>query len=245
MPTIEFDQVEFGVNSTQISNGRPTWVHKPLLRNINLTLSEHRIGVIGANGSGKSTLARLINGLHLPTAGTVQVDGITTSQQAKQIRRKVGFLFSDADNQILMPSVIDDVEFTLRPLRLSPAVRRTRAEAALERLDIAHLAHQSPHQLSGGEKQLLALAAILVGEPEVIVADEPTTLLDLRHRRLVQKIFEQLNQQLIVVTHDLEMLDGYDRVLRIDAGRVTADRSGPHAASVITDYQRDCTGEVL
>lgn len=240
MPAIEFDQVEFGVDTTEFRNGRPTRVHKPLLRDLNLRLTEHRVGIIGSNGSGKSTLARLINGLHLPTAGSVRVDGLATSSQAKKIRRKVGFLFSDADNQILMPSVIEDVEFTLRPLRLEARTRRARAEAALERLGIARLAHQSPHQLSGGEKQLLALASILVGEPEIIAADEPTTLLDLHNRRRVQKIFAQLEQQLIVVTHDLELLEGYDRILRVDAGRVTADRSGDEAASVIANYQRDC-----
>ncbi|WIM73546.1 ABC transporter ATP-binding protein [Corynebacterium suedekumii] len=195
----------------------------PTLARISLSLTEHRIGIIGANGSGKSTLARLINGLGEPTSGRVLVDGVDVARHGRDIRRRVGFVFSDAENQIVMPQVRDDVAFSLRRLKLARAERDTRVDAALARFGLEDLADNSPHTLSGGQKQLLALAAVLVIEPDLIIADEPTTLLDLRNRARIAREFAALDQQLIVVTHDLDILDGFDRVLCLDNGRIVAD----------------------
>ncbi|MGD7001056.1 energy-coupling factor ABC transporter ATP-binding protein [Corynebacterium halotolerans] len=194
-----------------------------VLSDINLNLTERRIGVIGANGGGKSTLARLINGLGEPSQGQVLVDGVDVAEHGRQIRRRVGFVFSDAENQIVMPRVREDVDFSLRKLKLPRSERRHRVDEMLERFGLSAHAEQSPHLLSGGQKQLLALAAVLVLEPEIIVADEPTTLLDLRNRIRIQREFEALDQQLIVVTHDLDFLRGFDRVLCIDNHRIEAD----------------------
>lgn len=199
----------------------------PTLDQINLELTEHRIGIIGANGSGKSTLARLINGLGSPTSGQVNVDGRDVDKHGREIRRQVGFVFSDAENQIVMPQVRDDIAFSLRRLKLSRAERDARVDAALDRFDLTPLAESSPHTLSGGQKQLLALAAVLVIEPELIIADEPTTLLDLRNRIRIAREFAALEQQLIVVTHDLELLEDFDRVICLDNGRIIAD-GDPH-----------------
>ncbi|QGU04838.1 energy-coupling factor ABC transporter ATP-binding protein [Corynebacterium comes] len=195
----------------------------PTLDQINLKLTEHRIGIIGSNGSGKSTLARLINGLGSPTAGRVSVDGRDVDRHGREIRRRVGFVFSDAENQIVMPQVRDDVAFSLRRLKLSRTERDARIDAALDRFGLTSFADASPHTLSGGQKQLLALAAVLVMEPELIIADEPTTLLDLRNRARIAREFALLDQQLIVVTHDLEILEGFDRVICLDNGHVIAD----------------------
>ena len=200
-----------------------------VLDNLNLTLTEHRIGVVGANGSGKSTFARLINGLITPDAGTVSVDGLDVARHAKEIRRRVGFIFTNPDNQIVMPTVREDVAFTLRRHRLSQADSAARTAAALDRFGLSAHADHPAHRLSGGQKQLLALASVLVAEPEVIVADEPTTLLDARNARLIAEQFATMSQQVIVVTHQLSLLEQFDRVLVFEDGRIVEDGT-PQAA---------------
>ena len=220
---IEFDSVH--VDVTQSTPDGVT--HHRILTDISTDFSEHHIAIIGANGSGKSTLVRLINGLTSPTSGTVHIGGLDVTRHAKQIRQKVGFIFSDADNQILMPTVIEDVAFSLRRHKIPRATRHQLALNQLDTLGIAHLANNSPHTLSGGEKQLLALASVLILEPEIIIADEPTTLLDLGNRRRVARALKQLPQQIIVVTHDLDLIRDFDRVLWIDDGRIVADSRQP------------------
>lgn len=205
-----------------------------ILTQINLELTEQRIGIIGANGGGKSTLIRLINGLGEATSGSVTVDGIDVATKAREVRRRVGFVFADAETQIVMPNVRDDVAFSLRRLKLPRAERERRINAALERFHLTEHANKSPHVLSGGQKQLLALAAVLVMEPDVIIADEPTTLLDLRNRKDLKRHFDALEQQLIVVSHDLDFLTDFDRVLCLDNQRVVADGT---PKEVIAYYQ--------
>lgn len=196
---------------------------RTVLDGIDVTLTERRVGIVGANGSGKSTLARMINGLVVPTSGTVTVDGLDTARKAREVRRRVGFVFTDPDHQIVMPTVAEDVAFSLRRSRLGKDERAERVRRVLADFGLAgHHDHPS-HLLSGGQKQLLALAAIMVTEPHVLVADEPTTLLDLRNARLIARTFAALEQQLVVVTHHLDLLAGFDRVLVVDGGRVVAD----------------------
>src|SRR3712207_5804502 len=140
-----------------------------VLRDVVLELTEPRIGVVGANGSGKSTLARLLNGLVVPTSGRVLVGGLDTAREGPAVRRAVGFVFTDPDAQIVMPTVAEDVAFSLRRSGLSKAEVRERAMAALERFGLAGHADHPAHLLSGGQKQLLAFTAVLVTEPEVLV----------------------------------------------------------------------------
>nr|WP_206751154.1 ABC transporter ATP-binding protein [Cryobacterium suzukii] len=194
-----------------------------VLRDVNLSLTEHRIGIVGANGSGKSTLVRMINGLVTPTSGTVTVDGQNVARHAREVRRKVGFIFTNPDNQIVMPTVQEDVAFTLRRRGLSPAEIAERTAAALEQFGLSEHAEHPAHRLSGGQKQLLALAAVLVAEPATIVADEPTTLLDARNARRIGELLQTLPQQVIVVTHHLHLVEEFDRVIVIEEGTVVAD----------------------
>jgi len=222
VPTIEFSSVSVAFDDTVV------------LEDINLTLTEQRIGIIGQNGGGKSTLTRLINGLGEPSAGTVTVDQMDVAKQGKKVREKVGFVFSDAENQIVMPNVRDDVAFSLRRFKLPKHERLARVDATLERFGLAEFAERSPHTLSGGQKQLLALAAVMVIDPILIIADEPTTLLDLRNRDRIKREFARLEQQLIVVTHDLDFLRDFDRVICIDDHRIAADG---RPAEVIDFYQ--------
>ncbi|WP_139416796.1 energy-coupling factor ABC transporter ATP-binding protein [Agromyces laixinhei] len=194
-----------------------------VLSDVSLRLTERRIGVVGANGSGKSTLARLVNGLVAPTAGRVTVDDLDVARHGREVRRRVGFVFTNPDHQIVMPTVREDIAFSLRRLRLHAADAAARVDAALDRFGLTELSDRPAHRLSGGQKQLLALAAVLVMRPAVVVADEPTTLLDARNAELVERHFAQLDEQLIVVTHRLEAVESFDRVLVVEGGRIVAD----------------------
>jgi biotin transport system ATP-binding protein len=194
-----------------------------VLRDVDLSLDEERIAVIGLNGSGKSTLVRLLNGLLLPTRGTVQVGGLSTAKDAKLIRRQVGFVFQNPENQIVMPLVAEDLAFGAKNLGLRGDELTARVDGVLERLGISHLAERESYALSGGEKQLVALASVLVMEPSTIVFDEPTTMLDRRNRRRLQATIDELDQRAIVVTHDLDLIGDYQRVLVVHEGRIAFD----------------------
>lgn len=206
----------------------------PVLAGVSLRLAERRIGVIGANGSGKSTFARLLNGLILPDRGTVSVDGLDTRRDGRAIRRRVGFVFQNPDNQIVMPTVAEDLAFGLTNLGLPKDEIARRSEAVLRRHDLWEARDQAAHALSGGQKQLLAIAGVLAMEPARIVFDEPTTLLDLRNARRIAAAIAGLDQQVIVVSHDLDLIADFDRILMFEAGRIAAD--GPPAA-VIPAYR--------
>lgn len=205
-----------------------------VLSDVDLRLPERRVAFVGANGSGKSTLARTINGLVRPARGRVLVNGLDPARDGRAVRKRVGFLFTDPDSQIVMPTAGEDVAFSLRhqggrhqgETRAGRPSRKERERLAAEALAEHGLAgyEQHPaHQLSGGQKQLLALCSMLVLRPEVLVCDEPTTLLDLRNKRRFVELLGRLEQQVVLVTHDLDLLDGFDRVVVLDGGRVVAD----------------------
>ncbi|GAB3540739.1 energy-coupling factor ABC transporter ATP-binding protein [Arthrobacter tecti] len=194
-----------------------------ILHPLRLSLTERRISVIGANGSGKSTLLKLINGLVPPTAGRVRVDGLDTGRRGSAVRARVGFMFTDPLFQLIMPTGREDIELSLRRRHRQPAERRAAAEEVLRRFNLGHLADQSVYDLSGGERQLLALATVLACDPSVLVADEPTTLLDLRNEDRVRKLFRGLDQQVIFTTHSLDFALDADRTLVVDAGRIVYD----------------------
>jgi biotin transport system ATP-binding protein len=221
MPVIEIDDVTHRYGTAPAA--------RAVLADLSVHLTEHRVGVVGANGSGKSTFARLLNGLVLPTAGSVRIGSLDTRSQGRQVRRRVGFCFTDPDAQIVMPTVAEDVAFGLRRRGLSRDVVDARVTAALSTYGLDGHADHPAHLLSGGQKQLLALASVLVTEPELLVMDEPTTLLDLRNARLIADVVATLPQQVVLVTHHLDLLAGFDRVLVFDEGRLVCD-GGPAAA---------------
>ncbi|GAA3855754.1 energy-coupling factor ABC transporter ATP-binding protein [Tessaracoccus defluvii] len=194
-----------------------------LLDRISLELTEHRIAVIGANGSGKSTLLRLFNGLRAPTSGRVSVAGKDTVKDAAAVRARVGFVFTDPLAQLLMSTPVEDVALSLRAKVKDRAERARRAQELLDLRGVGHTAHQSIYDLSGGERQLVALTSVLAVEPRIVVADEPTTLLDLRNRGQLREVLAGLPQQVIVSTHDLDFAADAERVIVVDAGRVIAD----------------------
>ncbi|MFE3195193.1 energy-coupling factor ABC transporter ATP-binding protein [Nocardia sp. NPDC059240] len=196
---------------------------REVLRDLDLTLSERRIAVIGANGSGKSTFARMLNGLQIPTAGTVTVDGLDTRKQGRAVRKLVGFVFQDPDVQIVMPTVAEDLAFGLKHHGVTKSEIPDRVTQTLTEYGLAEFRDHPAHLLSGGQKQLLAIAAVLSVRPQYVVFDEPTTLLDLRNKRRISRLLQELPQQLIVISHDLDLLADFDRVLVFDEGRLIAD----------------------
>lgn len=196
---------------------------RAVLSDITCRLAEQRIGIIGANGSGKSTFVRMINGLATPTEGRVLVDDLDPARHGREVRRRVSFLFSDPDAQIIMPTVGEDIAFSLRRHKLTADQLDQRTAAILDTVGLSGYVEHPAHLLSSGQKQLLAVATVLVTEPDILIADEPTTLLDLRHTRAICELFATLTQQLVVVTHDLNVVADFERVLVIDEGRIVAD----------------------
>ncbi|MGW1074423.1 energy-coupling factor ABC transporter ATP-binding protein [Streptomyces sp. NPDC002537] len=203
---------------------------RQVLRDVDLTLTEDRVAVVGSNGSGKSTFVRLLNGLLVPTEGRVGVDGLDTGRKGREVRRRVGFVFQDPDIQIVMPTVAEDLAFGLRRRGLSREEIAGRVSEALAEYGLSEFRDHPAHLLSGGQKQLLAIAAVLVTRPRYVVFDEPTTLLDLRNKRRVGRLIRELDQKVVVVSHDLELLAEFDRVIVFDRGRVVAD--GPADESI-------------
>lgn len=200
------------------------------LSRVNLHLTAKTIAVIGSNGSGKSTFARLLNGLVKPSSGSVTVDGKAATTET------TGFLFSNPDLQIVMPTVFEDVAFSLSNSKLSKDEVRDRVESALSQVGLLKLQESNCHTLSSGQKQLLAIASNIVREPRLLVADEPTTLLDLSNTRRITKLLHLLPlEQLVIVTHDLELAATCDEVVWFSAGEV---RMQGKPKAVIAEYRK-------
>ena len=205
------------------ADGTPGQRTRTILGPVDLVLAQPRVTVIGANGSGKSTLLRLLNGLVTPTSGTVTVDGLDTVRHGARVRRRVAFAFTDPIAQLVMPTGREDVELSLRRLHRSRTDRKAAAERVLERFGLDHLADQSVYDLSGGERQLMALAVVLATEPGLLVLDEPTTLLDRRNTLRLRSLLDSLPQSVVLATHDLDLALHADRTLVVDEGRIVFD----------------------
>ena len=196
---------------------------------LTLTLTERRIGVVGLNGSGKTTMARMINGLVRPSAGAVTVGGLDTVKDEAAARGKTGFIFQNPQHQMILPILAEDIAFGLKNRGFGKAEIAERTEAVLARFGISHLARRRVHELSGGETQLGAIASVLVTGPELLILDEPTNQLDLKNRALIERTIAGLPEQVLVITHDLALLEGFERVLVFHEGRLAADER-PEAA---------------
>jgi biotin transport system ATP-binding protein len=210
-----------------------------LLLNIpHLQLTESRITVIGPNGGGKSTLLQLVNGLVEPTEGYVSVDGQDTLDQGRAVRQQAGFVFSNPAAQLVMPTPLEDVELSLRRSLRDTSQRRAAAMQCLTELGIAELAERSSQELSSGQQQLVALATVLALRPQILLLDEPTTLLDLVNAQRFNQRVEKLGQlhgiTTITATHDLDLAAHADRTLLVHDGRIVADGL---PESVISTYR--------
>ncbi len=216
------------------------------LTDIDLTINKGEfVAVLGHNGSGKSTLAKLCNAVYEPTEGTVTVKGIVSGSEENdnKIRRVVGMVFQNPDNQIVATIVEDDVAFGPENLGIEPKEIRKRVDDALKSVNMYELRHREPHKLSGGQKQRVAIAGVLAMQTECIVLDEPTAMLDPMGRAEVMSTVHRLNKELgitvVLVTHFMEEAVGADRIVVMDSGRIVMDGTPAEVFSQ-TDKVREC-----
>lgn len=198
------------------------------LRSVDLAVQPgERVALLGPNGAGKTTLALHLNGILTPASGTVRIGGLLVGEDdLREIRRRVGLVFQDTDDQLFMPTVREDVAFGPANLGLEGDELIARTEAALRAVGAADLDDRAPHHLSGGERRRAALATVLAMEPEVLALDEPSAALDPAGRREVIEVLRGLPQSQLVITHDLPFaLELCDRGVILDDGRVVADGS--------------------
>ncbi|MGN8168858.1 energy-coupling factor ABC transporter ATP-binding protein [Agrobacterium sp. 22117] len=207
----------------QFQNASVTFEGRTALAPLDLSLSERRIGVIGLNGSGKTTFARLINGLTKPSTGRVTVNGLDTITDADAVLKQVGFVFQNPQNQIILPIIRDDIAFGLKNRGVGKIAVDAAVAASLQRFGIAHLSDRRAHELSGGELQLAALAALSITGPNILILDEPTNQLDLKNRAVVERTILGLEQDVVVITHDLPLLETFDRVLLFHQATLVLD----------------------
>lgn len=197
----------------------------PVLKNVSFTIKEgESVGLIGANGAGKSTIMKTLLGL-LPCEGEVSVGGIKVEKKnLPAIRRKLGFVLQDSDNQMFMPTVYEDMMFGPRNYGLSADEAEKKVDAVLDMLNLTALKNRYNHKISGGEKRMAAIATVLAMEPEYLLMDEPTTALDPYNRRTVINTINKLPQAKLIASHDLDMiLDTCERVIFISNGEIAAD----------------------
>ncbi len=199
---------------------------RPVIRDASFEVrAGEYVGVVGPNGGGKSTLVRLLNGLLEPASGTVRVAGHDPAAEPFEVRGRLGMIFQNPDNGLVAPFVEDDVAFGLENLGVYREEMRGRVEEAISAVGLAGYERREPHTLSGGEKQRVALAGILAAQPEILVLDEPTSMLDAAGRRDVLEKVDGLRGEktILHVTHHLDELLDADRILVLNQGRLAAD----------------------
>lgn len=198
---------------------------KYVLRDMSFTIeSGESVGLIGANGAGKSTIMKLLLGL-VQGEGTILVDGIEVKKEMLgEIRRKLGFVLQNSDNQMFMPTVYEDMSFGPLNYGLGREETDRRVDEVLKRLHLEDLKYRYNHKISGGEKRMAAIATVLAMQPDAILMDEPTSALDPYNRRIVINTIRELDQTKIITSHDLDMiLETCSRVILISGGRIVAD----------------------
>ncbi len=211
---IEFQNVSFAYEKNH-----------PVLKNLNFRIEKgESVGLIGANGAGKSTVMKLLLGL-IEGEGTILVDGTEVRREnLSEIRRKLGFVLQNSDNQMFMPTVYEDMMFAPLNYMLSREEAEARVDDVLKRLQLEELKHRYNHKISGGEKRMAAIATILAMEPAAILMDEPTSALDPYNRRIVIHTICELEQTKLITSHDLDMiLDTCSRVILLSGGQIAAD----------------------
>ena len=222
---IEFQNVSFAYEKD-----------RPVLKNLSFRIGKgEAVGLIGANGAGKSTVMKLLLGL-VEGEGKILVDGIEVGRGSlAEVRRKLGFVLQNSDNQMFMPTVYEDMIFAPLNYMLSRKEADARVDEVLRRLHLQDLKYRHNHKISGGEKRMAAIATILAMEPEAVLMDEPTSALDPYNRRIVINTIRELEQTKIITSHDLDMiLDTCSRVILLSDGQIAAD--GP-AGEILYDRE--------
>ena len=198
---------------------------KEVIRDLSFRLEDgESVGLIGANGAGKSTLMKLLLGL-VQGEGEITVDGIRLEKNTlAEIRRKIGIVLQNSDNQMFMPTVYDDMMFAPMNYGMTREEAEKKVDEVLARLELGALRNRYNHKLSGGEKKMAAIAAVLAMEPEAVLMDEPTSGLDPYNRRLIIRTVRGMKETKLIASHDLDMiLDCCGRVILLSEGRIAAD----------------------
>lgn len=211
---IKFENVSFGYEK-----------EIPVIKNLSFSINdEDTIGLIGANGAGKSTIMKLLLGL-LQHKGRIIVDSLEVEKKNyPEIRKKLGYVLQDSDNQMFMPTVYEDMMFAPMNYGFTRDEAEKRVDETLKKLGLMELKHRHNHKISGGEKRMAAIATILAMDPEVILMDEPSTALDPMNRRTLINTIKQLPQTKIIASHDLDMiLETCNRVILLNHGEIVAD----------------------
>jgi biotin transport system ATP-binding protein len=208
---------------------------RPVFANLSVSLCERRVGLLGDNGAGKSSFLRLINGLLLPDAGEVRVDGLVTAQARRELPRKVGFVFQNPDHQIVFPTVLEEIAFGFRERGFRRDDANTRARKVLAQFGCEDWIDAAVHELSEGQKQRLCILAIVAMEPDILVMDEPFSSLDLPTRLDLMDLLMSLPQRLVIASHELELLSLMDRVIWLSGGAIVGDGA---AETVISSYRQ-------
>ena len=218
------------VNFSYMNDAEEPPVRTEVLKNVSLRVKKGEfLAVLGHNGSGKSTLAKCFNAINLPDSGTVTVAGLRTDDENNllPIRRTAGMVFQNPDNQIVATIVEEDVAFALENLGVEPKEIRRRVDEALKTVGMYEYRMHAPHKLSGGQKQRVAIAGILAMNPDCILLDEPTAMLDPRGRKEVMDTVKRLNREqgvtIVLITHYMEEAAQADRIAIIDGGEVLMD----------------------
>jgi len=199
------------------------------LKNINFQIKNGEfVAILGANGSGKSTLAKHFNALLIPTSGECIVNNLSTLDEKNlfKIRSQVGMVFQNPDNQIVSGIVEEDVAFAPENLGISPSEIRTRVDDSLAAVNMESFSQHAPHLLSGGQKQRVAIAGILAMNPEIIIFDEPTAMLDPSGRKSVMEIIKNLHSEgktIILITHNMSEVEVCDRLILMNDGKIVSD----------------------
>lgn len=203
---------------------------------LSVSIVERRVGLLGDNGAGKSSFLRLLNGLLLPDAGHVRVDGLDTSTSRRELPRKVGFVFQNPEHQIVFPTVLEEIAFGFRERGLRKDEANASARETLVRFNCGDWIDAAVHELSDGQKQRLCIIAIVAMEPDILLMDEPFSSLDLPTRLDLTDLLLQLPQRVIVASHELELLAVMDRVIWMSAGAIVADGAPDE---IIPAYRRN------
>lgn len=193
------------------------------IKNIYLYVKEgEKLGIIGANGAGKSTMLKLLIGILSAESGKIIINDILINKKnLKEIRKNVGFVFQESDNQLFMNTVYDDIVFGLRSSKESEENIKLKVNTIIEKFQIEKLINKQIYKLSGGEKKIVAIAGIMIMNPEIILMDEVTSSLDPKSRRIVINLIKDLKETIVIASHDLDMiLDVCDRVLVLNNGEI-------------------------
>jgi len=230
MPLLRTNCIEACVVEFEHAADHPAMVRTKALDGISVQIAQGEfVAVIGRNGSGKTTFARMLNALLLPIGGNVRIHGIDTrdENQVWDVRRRIGMIFQDPDSQIIGTTVEEDVAFGPENLGLAPLEILERVQNSLHAVAMSHHLHTPPHLLSGGEKQKVSLAGILAMQPDCIILDEATALLDPAGRKEVMGLVRRLNRErgitVLHITHDMEEACLADRVMVLDVGKIMLD----------------------